>query len=384
MFLVFILGEILMKNVKFVNIVLVVLLVLLAGSGLAQNAETLPLAERGPYFVGKQTLVFTDSNRSGRVFATNIVYPAHKPDNFSADQENLVNADVWIEGLSLLNAEPDDSDAPYPLILFSHWWSSNSLTDIKLFTHLASHGFVVASIEHECDHSPTCLIDRPMDVLFVLDQLDEFNEDDLAEIIDTDQVGVMGISFGGYTTLATAGARIDPTHFLTWAANDDIKRNPWDNYLKYTVAAQWDEVASYRAQFDILKEGASWPSVTNGRIHAVMPIVPSLGMVFGEHGVEAVAVPTLMLAATKDDLVPYKKQIVPMYAQLSGEERYLISFIGYGHLPQNLHQGEVYFKHFSTAFFGYYLQEQETYIEYLTETYVNNFEDLAWGVYEGE
>ncbi len=38
--------------------------------------------------------------------------------------------------------------------------------------------------------------------------------------------------------------------------------------------------------------------------------------------------------------------------------------------------------YFSMAFFGYYLQDLEGYVEYLTEDYVQWFEDLTWGVYE--
>jgi len=346
---------------------------------LAPEPELL-LAEDGPYFASTQTLMFSDSDRSGRTLAAEIVYPAIRPEDLSTDR---------VEANVMPGVEPDTSNARYPLILFSHWWSSNASTDMELFAHLASHGFVVASIEHSCDMSPTCLVDRPMDLLFVLDQLAKLDEGNLAEMIDTDQVGVMGISFGGYTTLATAGGRIDPDHFIAWAANEGSLRGCfgadeqlcWDAYVNNTVAAQWDEVAAYRAEFDALTQGEPWPSITDDRIRAVMPMVPSMGMLFGEHGLESVAVPTLMLAGTSDRLVPYEEQIVPMYAQLNPDERTLISLIRYRHHPEYEPKGSAYYKHFSTAFFGFYLQEED-YAEYFTETYVNSFHDLTWGVYE--
>jgi hypothetical protein len=37
--------------------------------------------------------------------------------------------------------------------------------------------------------------------------------------------------------------------------------------------------------------------------------------------------------------------------------------------------------HLMTAYFGYYLQGQEDYAQYLTEDYVDNIEGLAWGPY---
>jgi hypothetical protein len=41
-------------------------------------------------------------------------------------------------------------------------------------------------------------------------------------------------------------------------------------------------------------------------------------------------------------------------------------------------------QHFATAFFGYYLQGRQDYAEYFSQEFVEQYEDLAWGVYEGE
>jgi len=95
-------------------------------------------------------------------------------------------------------------------------------------------------------------------------------------------------------------------------------------------------------------------------------------------------VPTLMLAATEDEYVPYEPEITRLYTQLGTADHYLISFIGYSHHAEKIPQGEAYYQHFSTAFFGYYLQGREDYAEYLTADFVDSFHDLAWGIYEGE
>ena len=38
-------------------------------------------------------------------------------------------------------------------------------------------------------------------------------------------------------------------------------------------------------------------------------------------------------------------------------------------------------KHFAAAFFGYHLQGRNEYANYFSEEFINQFDDLAWGVY---
>ena len=39
-------------------------------------------------------------------------------------------------------------------------------------------------------------------------------------------------------------------------------------------------------------------------------------------------------------------------------------------------------KHFMVAFFGSHLQGHEEYLQYLSEDFVKQSEDLAWGIYQ--
>jgi predicted dienelactone hydrolase len=72
--------------------------------------------------------------------------------------------------------------------------------------HLVSHGFVVAGVNHQdTSEGWRALVDRPLDILFLLNQLANLEDDPLAGMIDTDNVGVMGYSFGGYTTIDIGG-----------------------------------------------------------------------------------------------------------------------------------------------------------------------------------
>ena len=106
---------------------------------------------------------------------------------------------------------------------------------------------------------------------------------------------------------------------------------------------------------------------------------------YGENGLAAATLPTLIFANTEDRSCPYDRDTEFIYEHLGSEDRYLISLIGADHQTPFGDSGvQATFYHFTMAFFGYYLQGQEDYADYLTEEYVAGFDDVAWGVYEGE
>ena len=90
---------------------------------------------------------------------------------------------------------------------------------------LASHGFIVVAPDHEGDtlrhlldegdivisSTADSFFDRPLDVSFLLNELEKPNDDPLFQMMDLDRVGVAGHSFGALTAFRSAGfdARID-------------------------------------------------------------------------------------------------------------------------------------------------------------------------------
>ena len=134
-----------------------------------------------------------------------------------------------------------------------------------------------------------------MDTLFVLDQL-PLDQADLAEVIDTSTVGVAGFSAGGYTAVAVNGAQIDPEYFLDWYETDKNDPTVLDRDL---WVQPWDDIVAYRTQLDPpLVEGELWPPFSDERIRAVVSIAPCYGPLFGESGLAAAHVPTLLMGAT--------------------------------------------------------------------------------------
>src|SRR5207244_3013291 len=138
----------------------------------------------GPYAVGFHIVPLNDASRFGRTVLTYVWYPAIAPET-PTDQQSKMSKFGWF------NATPDPKAAPYPLILFSPGYTAGATSYLSLIMPLVSHGYAVAGLNHPNESDPTSLVDRPMDILFALDQLTETNKTDFSGLIDTDHVGVM-------------------------------------------------------------------------------------------------------------------------------------------------------------------------------------------------
>jgi pimeloyl-ACP methyl ester carboxylesterase len=113
------------------------------------------------------------------------------------------------------------------VLLFSPLWNSGRSPYTAYYEMLASHGFIVAAIEHPLDYPNVAfsvasqkdarpldlrLGKRVLDARFILDQVDRMNKDDSRELFsgkfDLDRVGILGHSFGGST--AAEACFVDP------------------------------------------------------------------------------------------------------------------------------------------------------------------------------
>jgi len=340
-----------------------------------QELVPFSLSEPGPYFAGKRAYIFGDESRSNRRIIFTIWYPALKKKD---DEGRLID----------LNAEPDLSEAPYPLIL------TGSNSGSYLFqSHLATHGFVMATV-----HSPgfsytapwnNSVIDVPLDFLFVLDMLTANPPEGLGDVLDTNRVGVGGYSSDGLFSLALGGARINPEYYLSECAQADSPNPPPSTlgtgawyYCK--LSERWDEFSSQvGAEISTVSEGL-WQPTTDDRILAVMPMAPDSPLLYGAEGLATINIPSLIIAGTDDKLVSYEFSSCYIFEHLVNADRILISFIGEEHMMVEKKEVISRINHFAVAFFGYYLQGHEEYADYFSEEFVSQFDDLYWGVYPNE
>ncbi|SEL70758.1 Platelet-activating factor acetylhydrolase, isoform II [Paenibacillus sp. cl141a] len=180
----------------------------------------------GPYAVATATYSYVDKNRI---------------EEFTDQGDNrFVNVEFWY---------PEQADGTYPLLVFSHGAFGIKTSNTSTFTELASHGYVVVSIDHPYHSFYTVSEDgkvvtinpeymqefnnankgayslgeyfelnqkwmklRTDDMDFVMDTILEQvgqNKDSVYERIDTQKIGVFGHSMGGAASVALSRERDD-------------------------------------------------------------------------------------------------------------------------------------------------------------------------------
>jgi len=173
--------------------------------GLRPDAPT--YAKHGPYWVGAREFVVKATE--GRVIAATLWYPALNPKGMKEENSFTFNDDyskqvLTINGNAMLNASPDPSGEPYPLIVFSHGDYNSRVLSTYFLEHMASYGFVVLGVDHLRPDS-----ERPKDVKSAIDFAEKISPVDptYAGLIDVTRVAVAGHSSGGFTALQLGGAK---------------------------------------------------------------------------------------------------------------------------------------------------------------------------------
>ena len=179
---------------------------------------------RGVFPVGVRSLDAIDEERGNRALPIELWYPA--TDAYAA--QDLADAtrdhyDLMPGFPPVWQAAVRDAavrDGRWPLVAFSHGFGGHRRQSTFLCTHLASHGYVVAAV----DHTGNTVLDilqvmvalqaggtmpdtravlkefialRPTDVGFMIDRVAAA----LSAHVDLTRIGMTGHSFGGWTTL---------------------------------------------------------------------------------------------------------------------------------------------------------------------------------------
>jgi predicted dienelactone hydrolase len=233
-----------------------------------------------------------------------------------------------------------------PLVVISHGFGADRRFLGYLASHLASHGFTVAALEHPGSNvawlteltlgasqtgilgdilPATEFVDRPKDVSFLLDQLERMNYYSrlLRGKLNTKRVTVIGHSLGGYTALALAGAELNPPALRQFCAEIGPAGLSPADWLQCTAAELPDERVSLQ---DL-------------RVVQIMALNPVTGHLFDAASLSKITIPTLILTGTDDAITPTVSQQLLPFSQLRSP-KYLLTAIGGTHLsvgdPVNL------------------------------------------------
>lgn len=333
-------------------LVLVMLVVGLLPSASAQEGppqvglrpDAPPYALHGPYWVGvTHSVVETPSHPAN----LSIWYPALNPDGAAEtttyDYTYLPDLGVLpVAGHALREAAADTSGGPYPLVIYVHGLGEQRLAQGWLCEHLASYGFVVAAMDQvdNTGHQDTegaGLLRRPQEVTWLIDHVGQLaaTEGTLQGLADLGRVAVVGISFGGYTALASGGAHLDWDYFDTWCQeNYDSPRTMsvalGINFCDFFAGTK--AVVAPLAGLESSQTGV-WPSWGDPRVDAIVPVAPAFWMIMGPEGMKSITVPALIIGGTGDTFV--SPEWNSFYDNLGSTNKALVSLAGANHLILN-------------------------------------------------
>ncbi len=120
-------------------------------------------------------------------------------------------------------------DGPFPVVIVSHGAGGNWDSHAGQNQHLASYGYAVLALEHVGSNTERLrrggprlmqtlmemivdreeVLGRPQDVSFAIGRAEDWNRShaELRGKLDVQRIGVLGHSFGAYTTMVLAGMR---------------------------------------------------------------------------------------------------------------------------------------------------------------------------------
>ena len=259
--------------------------------------------------VGFQTIVLHDPVNGGTTPGY-VFYPSSEP------------SEITWRGPYELHATPD---APAiagakPLVVISHGHGGSDLGHHDLATYLASHGFVVATLEHPKDNchdtsgvgSAVVLDGRPVQLKAAIDEL--LGDSHWKGMINPNQIGVAGFSAGGYAALVVAGAVPRFDLYVGYC-----QRRPQDPDCGLLQKLQSEGTAT--AALAELQAGVDrWGKPDSPVVKAAFVMAP-LGLVFDKAGLSKVNGRVFLYYGQDDQVLPPQENVLhvaPLIATLAG------------------------------------------------------------------
>ena len=289
----------------------------------------------GPHNIGVRTLELVNPNqlniltkeRANRSLVVEVWYPAQL--TASEDYTHYINRTLGKKQFSIQAKAYRDHpiashDNKIPLVIISHGHPGYRTLMFYLGEHLASHGYIVAAIDHtdstntdisfpadSIENVASSLYNRSRDQQFLLDHLTSANSF-LSKHVDNQRAGLVGYSMGGYGAINTLGGCYSYTEELIkrmTGITNLLQITTLKNHLNSCAGGQYENI------------------VVDKKWHASMILAP-WGNQYGLFDLTTLAkidIPILYMAGELDDVVPYNS-IKALFESTGGANTYLLTY----------------------------------------------------------
>jgi predicted dienelactone hydrolase len=354
-------------------------LIAVSGSLMTEAATPNPDA-RGEYRVGVKTVKLTDATRN-RPLTLEVWYPAKLE---ASAEKSVYKSTVGATPYSVQARAGRDAPAleptpKFPLIVYSHGQPGSRMQAHYLLEHLASQGFVVAALDHtnstQADVTQesyaTGLVDRPLDILFAATEIPKQFPSS-----DANNIGLLGYSYGGYSSLNAAGIGLDSANLAA--------------YCKRTN----NEGPCFLQSFFTPLEAARGAKVVKAdpRIKAVFVMAPYGIPWLSPQAFADMRVPLFVGGGSADTVATYNRDALEAFKLSGSKNKYLLTLEAATHNPWVVCPPEIkanakdyercsepnwdhakshaITQHFAGAFFGRFLNNKPELEQYLTSKLV--------------
>ncbi len=298
-----------------------------------QPSVTPKLAQSGPYNVGVRTVSIVNPNQlntsdfssiGDRKLTLELWYPSSKSLSKKKpavyQDQTRSGKPFTIQGSAYRDIDFDSSLERSPLVVLSHGYTGYRSMMFYLGEHLASHGYIVASIDHtdstnkDIDFNanagagfPSTLYNRARDQQFVLEHLNS-ETSDFSAIITPKSAALIGFSMGGYGALNTIGGCYKfSAEFISGMGFPKESSN--------AVAEKFNSCSAGR-------------KTTDPRWKAMVSFAPWGGEqgVHDSNSLAKIELPTLLVAGDQDDVSGYKNGVAKLFEQIGTKDKYLMIY----------------------------------------------------------
>jgi predicted dienelactone hydrolase len=278
---------------------------MLVGAGSAMSAHAGPVGERH-LTTTDATAALRDAEHRPTVRVT-VWYPA-------AEGSKEERIDLGPEGHPLFIVGAVAQDAPFvdakprPVILFSHGFGGTARMMGWFGVPLARAGYVVVAVDHPGNNAFDRMTaaaaimpwDRPQDLRAALQAAKA--DPAIGSHIDASRLGVSGFSAGGFTSLISAGAKVEMDRFLAFC-----RAHPTDGVCapQKELPLTQDDYRRTLAAPELAAEVAhAGDDHSIPGVHAAFAIAPAIVQALPPEGLARMKVPVAIILGDADPVAP--------------------------------------------------------------------------------